>query len=335
MNIWVILPRIPIFRWEFLLLATVLFLISFPIVAYILFTIMLKRTDREKWSRTCSNDEQAQRDMYAIGMAWYEKHKERCTELHMVHEKLNLFGEYYDFGFDRAVIVVPGRTESLRYGYYFAKPYVESGYNLLVIDQRAHGDSDGKYNTVGFNEHRDVIAWARLIHERFGVRSILLHGICIGSSCSLFALTSPDCPSYLDGMVAEGMYPTFYENFKNHMVALKKPSFPFMFFINMWMKLFTGYSMKRGPIHVIDRCKKPLLMLHSREDLYSLPSTAVTLYEKAGSEKKELFWFEKGAHSQLRITDTEAYDGAIKKFLAELDAEPTAKEPMKAQVSEN
>lgn len=323
MNIWIILPYLPVFGWGFLIFATALFLLSFPIVAYILFTKMLKRTSREKWSRTCSNDEQAQRDMYAIGMEWFEEHKQKRTELHMVNEGMNLFGEYFDFGYDRAVIVISGRTESLRYGYYFAKPYVESGYNLLVIDQRAHGDSDGKYNTIGFDEHRDVIVWAKLIHERFGVRSIILHGICIGSSCALFALTSPDCPDYLDGMVAEGMYPTFYENFKNHMVALKKPTFPFMFFINLWMKLFTGYSMRRGPIHVIADYKKPLLMIHSREDLYSLPTTAVTLYEKAGSEQKTICWMEKGAHSQLRIVNTEAYDEAIEKFITEIGSELT------------
>ena len=93
----------------------------------------------------------------------------------------------------------------------------------------------------------------------------------------------------------------------------------------MWMKILTGYSMKYGPIHVIEKYKKPLLMIHSREDQYSLPTTAVTLYEKAGSAHKELFWFEKGLHSQLRITDPELYDTAIKNFLARIDAEKAEK----------
>lgn len=325
----IFLPPLPSLRfiiWT-AVVGTVLFLISFPIVALILFIIHLKRTKKEKWSRTCSNDEQAQRDMYDIGMLWYNENVSRKTELHIVNEGLNLFGEYYDFGYDRAVIIVPGRTESLRYGYYFAKPYVESGYNLLVIDQRAHGDSDGKYNTVGFDEHRDVIAWAGYLHDCFGVRSVVLHGICIGASCALFAMTAPHTPDYLTAMVAEGMYPTFYDSFKNHMIALKKPTFPFMAFINLWMRLCTGYSMKHGPIHVIHDYKKPLLMLHGKEDLYSLPSTAKTLYESAGSESKELVWFEKGAHSQLRYADSEAYDQAIKAFLATLPDEERAEEP--------
>ena len=302
-----------------LIFSMVFALISFPIVAYILFSIHLKRTSKEKWSRTCSNDEQAQRDMYDIGMRWYEINKEYKTDLHIVNEGLNLYGEFFDFGYDRAVIIVPGRTESLRYGYYFAKPYVDNGYNLLVIDQRAHGNSDGLYNTVGFEEHKDIIAWAEYIHDRFNVRSIVLHGICIGASCGLFAMISDNCPSYIDAMVAEGMYPSFYDSFKNHMVDLKKPTFPYMQMVNMWMKVYTGHSMKYGPENVIGRYNKPLLMIHSREDRYSLPSKAQSLYDTAASNEKMIVWFDEGAHSQLRIADTELYDGAIIAFLARLD----------------
>lgn len=290
--------------------------ISFLIVAHILFTIHLKRTKKEKWSRECSNDEPAQLAMYAEGVNWADVHARARRSLHLINEGLNLYAEYYDFGYDRAVIVVPGRTEGLRYGYYFASPYEKSGCNVLVIDQRAHGESDGMYNTVGFEEYKDVIAWAKLLHDQFAVKSILLHGICIGASCALFAITAENCPDYIDGMVAEGMYPTFYDSFKNHMVERKKPTFPTMFFVDLWMRVYTGHTMKYGPIHVIDHLHKPILMLHSKEDAYSLPDTATELYERCGADRKELVWFETGIHSQLRITDPNRYDGAIEDFVA-------------------
>ena len=59
-------------------------------------------------------------------------------------------------------------------------------------------------------------------------------------------------------------------------------------------------------------------MLQIKEDLYSTTENAVKLYEKAGSQKKELVWFEHGKHSMLRITDTERYDSSIAKFLEEI-----------------
>lgn len=301
-------------KWV-LILSVVSAPICFLIVGHILFTIHMKRTSKEKWSRECSVDEPIQLAMYAEGLDWSRRCESAKRPLHLINDGLNLYSEYYDFGHDRAVIVVPGRTEGLRYGYYFARPYEKSGYNVLVIDQRAHGESDGDYNTIGFEEHRDVIAWAMLLHDHFGVRSVLLHGICIGASCALFAITAKNCPDYIDGLVAEGMYPTFYDSFKNHVIERKKPTFPTMQFVNMWMKLYTGHTMKYGPIHVIGQLNKPILMLHSREDAYSLPNKALELYELCPGTEKELVWFEHGAHSQLRYTDADRYDGAIEAFI--------------------
>ena len=287
---------------------------SLFIIPYAIYSAHLRRFDKKQWSRECSSSEPLQIEMHASAMDWREENIEYLHEVHIVNEGLNLYGEYLDFGFKKAAIIVPGRTEGLCYGYYFAKPYKEMGYNILTIDQRAHGLSDGEYNTVGFDEHRDLIAWMKLLHDEYGIESIVFHGICIGSSCCMFALTSENCPDYVEGMVSEGMYPTFGDSFKNHMTNCGGPALALPL-IDAVMKLHTGYSMMYGPIHVIGSLKKPLLMLHSKEDIYSLPETAQVLYDTCTSEQKSLVWFEKGAHSRLRITDTDLYDSSICSFL--------------------
>ena len=99
------------------------------------------------------------------------------------------------------------------------------------------------------------------------------------------------------------------------MIELKKPTEPFLSLVNMWMKLYTGHTMNFGPADVMGKMHKPLLMLHSKEDLYSLPCEAEKLYEKCAGEPKELVWFSKGAHSQLRNADKEKYDDAVRDFL--------------------
>lgn len=301
---------------SFLISGILFFIASFFIVAHILFHLHLKRKNKSVWSRECSGDEPLLRKMYDDGVQWANEHRNFCKVVHIINDGLNLYGEYFDFGFDRAVIIVPGRTEALRYSYYFAKPYVENGYNVLAIDQRSHGESDGVYNTLGFEEHKDVIAWGKFLHENFSVRSIMLHGNCIGCSCCLQVLTSPICPDYFSGMVAEGMYPNFYESFRNHMIELKRPVHPCIDLVDMWMRYYTGHSMKKGPADIIMHCKRPILMLHSLEDAYSLPAAAQKLYDQC-SCKKKLVWFDTGAHSQIRVNNVVAYDRAIEDFLTE------------------
>ena len=84
------------------------------------------------------------------------------------------------------------------------------------------------------------------------------------------------------------------------------------------MKLFTGYDIKKdGPVFRIHKLKKPILMLQSREDKYSLPSRAKDLYDLCTAPKR-LVYFRKGAHSHIKINAPEKYDGVIIDFLREL-----------------
>ena len=291
-------------------------LLGIPAIVY---RILLVRTSKDKWGRSMSMpDDGEYAEMYRRGLVWGQENAGRKRDVHIVNDRLSLFGEYFDFGYSRAVIIVPGRMESCFYSYFCAEPYKRSGYNVLVIDARAHGLSDGKINSLGYREYSDVIAWGRFLHDELGVTEVFLHGVCIGSSTALFALTSPRCPEYFTGMAAEGMYPCFSESCWNHMMDQKRPMalFPLLM---LYIKLFSRADVVHdGPLWRIDRLKKPILFLHSREDKFSLPERAVELYNKCASQKKELHWFEHGGHSRLRLVNTEEYDGAIRAFLSGL-----------------
>jgi pimeloyl-ACP methyl ester carboxylesterase len=214
--------------WKIILLALlgsgILFWISsYFIIAAVVYRILLVRTRPEKWSRECSLDEEEEQTrMYAEGNAWYERYRDRISDVSIVSDGFRLFGEYVDFGFDRAVIIIAGRTEGCKYSYYFAEPYRAAGYNVLVIDNRCHGLSDGKYVSLGLKEYKDVLRWGEMLHDNLRNEKIVIHGICIGSATALYALISSECPDYFAGMVADGMYADFRESIKNHMIEQKR-----------------------------------------------------------------------------------------------------------------
>ena len=319
----------PVFWWIagiLIIPGILMWIASYPVASYCVYTQTLKRSKKDQWSREMPKDiDPMQKPMYLEGGEWSKRNASRMQEVHIVNNGLNLYGEYYDFGSDRCAVILSGRTESLKYGYYFAIPYAECGFNILVLDPRAHGNSDGEYNTVGFEESRDDIAWLNYLKDNFGIRSVVLHGICIGAAGGMLALTSGDGPDIVDGIVTEGMFANFSGSVKNHLIERKKPVFIMLDLIDGWMIKYTGHSMKYGPIDVIDKLDIPLLMLHSKEDIYSTPEYAQKLYDKAGSGHKELVWFEHGRHSMLRITDTELYDSSIKKFINSIPRRDTSK----------
>ena len=276
------------------------------------------RQNKDHWGRTVSVVTDETLAMDAEGLTWQEQYDACRRDVHIVNDGLNLYGEYYDLGYDKAVIILSGRTESLRYGYYFARPYSESGYNVLVIDSRCHGYSDGTYLTLGFEESKDDLAWARFLHTEFGMQSIVFHGICMGAAGGIFAITSADCPDYVHGIVTEGMYANFAESMKNHLIERKKLLFPVMSCIDHWFKKFTGHTMYRGPIDVMPTMDKPILMIQSKKDKYSSSSFAEKMFALCPSQEKKLVLYETGDHSMLRYTDTELYDSEVSAFLSRI-----------------
>ena len=307
----------PIFLWIFfglIVSGLIMWTLTYIIASYCVYKKTLSRVSKELWSRDIpsSLDEQSLK-MYEIGRKWHEANVQYKTDVHIVSEGLNLYGEYYDFGKKTCVIILSGRTECLKYGYFFAIPYYNKC-NVLVLDPRAHGNSDGVFNTIGFEESKDISNWVKYMHLEYNIESFIFHGICIGAAGGILSITLRKCP-YVKAIITEGMFPKFYESMKNNLIEKKKPVFIFIDLIDFWMKHFTGHSMKFGPLDVIDQLEIPLLMLHSKEDKYSKPDYAVKLFEKANSKIKKLEWFDHGAHSMIRINNMEQYDKAINEFL--------------------
>ena len=292
---------------------------TFPIAKKV-YNNQLVRTEPEKWGRVCSApDNEEQLKMWNDGIAWMEPNRSKITEVSVESDGFKLYGEYFDFGSDRCVIILPGRCESLIYSYYFAEPYEKAGFNILVVDTRCHGKSEGKYNTIGVKESHDVLKWAELVHDKFSNKEVYIHGICIGTSSGIYALINKNCPEYLRGLVTEGCFVSFRETFKRHMMADNRPLFPVLDMVMLLINKHTGTNVyKDKPIRAIKHINHNarILFLYGKKDIFSIPEKSQKLFDACAATDKQLVWFEKGGHSHLRINNTEEYDNAIIKFFA-------------------
>ena len=306
--------------WIYIVLGVVGALILFYILPTLLisnriYSVLLVRKNKDKWGRSVSWDNDEQREMFKQGALFEEENKQYDKKISIVSDGFKLIGEYYDFGYNKTVIIIPGRMESGTYSLYFAPPYKKAGYNILAIDNRCHGESEGRYNCIGLKEYKDILAWSRLLHDEYKINNIIIHGICIGSATALYSLIDKECGEYVKGMVADGMYADFGESLKNHLIERKKPIFPYNDEIMMMITLVAKKSpIKYGPIKVIDKLNKPILFLYSKEDIYSTKPQADALFDACKSDKK-IVWFDKGVHSHIRINNMDKYDEAIKEFV--------------------
>lgn len=278
----------------------------------------LVRTSPDKWGRQCSEtSNEEQMSMWNTGCEWASLHKDVMNEVSIENDGLRLYGEFYNFGGDKCVIILPGRCESLMYSYYFAAPYEKMGMNVLVIDSRAHGNSDGKYSTLGVKESDDVRVWIDLLEREYGINEIWFHTICVGSAAAILILSSNDCPNSVKGLVTEGCFVSFRETFKRHMMDINKPTFPVLDLVMMNIKKYGKADVyKAAPILHMGKIKKSVLMIYGTKDIFSIPRLSQKLFDKCGSEDKKIVWFDKGGHSHLRINNVEEYDKVITEFVS-------------------
>jgi len=286
-------------------------------ISWRVYSGVLIRTKPEKWGRSCSAPKDPSMvEMWEKGLVWGEKYKENKREVGITNDGFKLVGEFFDFGFNRAVLILAGRTECCMYSYFYAEPYRAAGYNVLVIDTRSHGLSEGKYNTAGILESRDIIAWVKFLHDELKQESVVTHAICVGGSGAIIAATSEQRPSYWTKLVFDGLFISFEDSFATHMKDEGHGKSPIFYMIWFWFKIKTGCSVNDAvPYKYADKINMPVLFLHGKEDKFSLPNKSQKLFDKCTYEQKQVKWFEHGAHSRLRLINEKEYDETVINFV--------------------
>ena len=288
-------------------------------IAYIVYSRTLMRGKSGTWGREhCSEPGcEALETMWVRGIAWKDKNASFIKELTITSKDgLKLVAEWFDYGFDRTVIILPGRRETLIYSYYYANPYKESGVNVLVIDQRAHGLSEGKYSTGGIREAEDASLWMEYMHKEHNQKYIYLHGICVGT-CVAIMVSTKYKTDYLKAVILDSAFISYKEIYKNHYLESGHKLFPVYYQIWFWFKFFTKCNINdSNPEMYMPRFDLPVLFIWGTKDVYCLPEKSKILYEKCASNQKEIEWFEGAEHSRVRLSNEEHYDGLVSDFLA-------------------
>jgi len=122
---------------------------------------------------------------------------------------LKLTGRLYRFSDDaRVEILFHGwRSSGIRDSSGGAKIARDLGYNLLIVDQRAHGDSDGNTITFGIKEKYDCVDWVRFVIGIFGEDvKILLGGVSMGAATVLMAAGLDELPHQVKAITADCGY---------------------------------------------------------------------------------------------------------------------------------
>lgn len=237
------------------------------------------------------------------------------------HDGLRLFGRYYHRN-DGAPVKIEfhGYRSAATRDFCGANELdVLTGCNVLLVDQRAHGRSDGQSITFGILERFDVVAWANYIVDRFGSDvKILLSGVSMGAATVLMA-SDLDLPPNVKGIIADCSYSSpkaiLKKVCKEDMHLPANLLYPCCKLAAKW---FCKCDLEAtDAVTAVKNSKVPLFIVHGSDDRYVPCSMSYAIKEAAG-DRAQLHIFEGSGHVLCYLDDTPRYHKLAQAFCDEI-----------------
>lgn len=188
------------------------------------------------------------------------------------------------------------------------------GMNVLTVDLRGHGDSQGNYYTLGVHDSDDVILWTDWLKKSFKADKIILFGISMGGATALMAaakkselfsiVISDSAPSDFDRM--------FMRILKHRMGSIARLFMPMLY---LYTRVLAGYTLKEASAgEYVSRISIPTLYIHGQSDGLVPLDMMTELYEKSTCQK-EYFVMQGAEHTGAIKTDKDLYLRKVSDFI--------------------
>jgi len=187
------------------------------------------------------------------------------------------------------------------------------GYNTLLVDMRAHGNSEGIVNTLGYKESEEVKLAYNHISKR-GEKNIVLWGMSLGAVIITKAIWEYDLKP--QKVILEMPFDRLQDHIKARARISGFPGEPFGFFVTFWTGIEQGYW---GYAHKTSRYVKkincPVLLQWGNNDEYVLKKETERIFAAINSTKKKLEIYEGVGHIPLVSADASKWDKTVNDFL--------------------
>jgi len=221
----------------------------------------------------------------------------------------------------RTVVLLHGYADAKVGAIAWAPTLVGLGWNVLALDMRAHGQSEGKFFTAGFYERHDVsqaIDELRLLKPN-ATGVMVLMGISAGAvvASAVGAMHAVERRSDLAGVVLDSPFADYVEASRAHAEIVGLP--PALVRPALWLAArSTGADfLAVRPLDTVARVTAPLLIIHCRSDPFISPERQRAFDASAGRSSTCVeSWHVDAEHCRALATYPNDYANKLRSFLS-------------------
>lgn len=189
------------------------------------------------------------------------------------------------------------------------------GYNVCMVDFRAHGKSEGHLCTIGYNESADVKAAYDYVAAK-GEKNIILWGISLGAATITKAMTDyPDIkPSKL---ILEMPFGSLNDAVKGKLRMMHLPDQPLTEMLIFWGGVEQGFwTYHHKPTEYAKNIHVPVLLQWGKNDERVTEPETDTIFKNLASKEKELVVYNQSGHQSLLKNEPTKWMNTVKTFLS-------------------
>ncbi len=193
-----------------------------------------------------------------------------------------------------------------------AQELVREKCNVLIIEERAQGNSEGKYMGFGIQESEDCRTWYRFIHKNNPL-PIYLMGESMGAATVMMA-AGRKLPPYVRGIIADCGFTTPYDIVRKVILGHEGGNDRLVHLMEKRCIKRAGYSLKAASAtEAMRKCTVPVFFAHGTSDSFVPHGMSVANY-RACASKKELYLVDGADHCGCFEKNPKEYINRIKTF---------------------
>lgn len=193
--------------------------------------------------------------------------------------------------------------------------YLEHKFNVLIIEHRAHRESEGKYLYFGVKERFDIIDWANWTVERYGDgHKIFLSGISMGSAAVMMAVGTEGLPKNVVGASCDCGYTSASDIFRHVLKnGFHLPPFPILYTAGLVAKIIAKFDFEEfTSTEGVRNARIPILFIHGTADGF-VPVEHTYINSKACASEHIDVIVEGADHGLSFFTDPDAVTEGLQK----------------------
>lgn len=225
---------------------------------------------------------------------------------------------------DKTLIFLHGFTEDRATGLNYLDIYLNNGFNLLLVDSRAHGNSGGDSVTWGNYEKHDLDQWVDWVRHRFPGGMIGVHGISMGAATALMHAELNEKSKRVSFYIADSAYSDFEALLALQMEqrlnlpgkVLTKLLLPYANVAAYFNSRFTFHQ--ASPIRSVRNITTPVLYIHGEADKLVPVNMSLDLYN-ATKGPRQIYLFPRAEHVAAIFDDQYRYGRVVQNFVQSIE----------------